>query len=150
MTNAYQMELIPAPPDPKEIDQLADVMAQVFSAPLVVFPGGWEDTLPPKLKEHIVTERLIECMVAGGDWPLATEGEVMAYLYTHSLCFPLGSMWTHIYVWLVSRWKPQAAEMLDRDLNLHEQRELNELRRHMREKQRKTWKERRKAAERQA
>lgn len=69
--------------------------------PIVVYPGGWGDTLPPWIKEAIQTDRLIENirMLKEGE-PTATDAEACAYLYTACLNFPFDDDWTQIYLYV--------------------------------------------------
>jgi hypothetical protein len=82
---------------------ISDIVG-VFFDPIVVFPGGWEDTIPPWIKEAITTERLIENIRAlrEGDMT-ATDAEACAYLYTLSLCQMPEHDWVTIYQYLVTK-----------------------------------------------
>jgi hypothetical protein len=71
----------------------------VFSDPILVFPGGWGDSLPDWIKTSITLERLFENMKAlKGEEPTGTDAEVAAYLFTVSLTQPMDSDWTQIYL----------------------------------------------------
>jgi len=78
--------------------------------PIIVFPGGWGDTLPEWLKTTITMERMIGNMKAlkGGE-PTGTDAEACAYLMTVSLTQPMDSNWTQIYFYIAgkvySQWK---------------------------------------------
>ena len=75
-----------------------------LSDPIVVYPGGWGDTLPPWLKEAIPIERLIENIRASKQGePTATDAEACAYLYTACLCFPLDQDWSQIYFYVTGQ-----------------------------------------------
>jgi hypothetical protein len=78
--------------------------------PIVVFPGGWGDTIPDWLKTAITLERMIGDMKAmKGEEPAGTDAEACAYLMTVSLTQPLDSDWTQIYLYVASqtyeRWE---------------------------------------------
>jgi hypothetical protein len=82
----------------------------VFTDPILVFPGGWGDTLPEWLKSTITLERLIENMRAlKGEEMTGTDAEACAYLYTASLTAPMDSDWSEIYLYVstkvYSSWK---------------------------------------------
>ena len=69
--------------------------------PIIVFPGGWGDTIPEWLKTAITLERMIESMkVLKGEEPTGTHAEVCAYLMTVSLTQPMDSEWTQIYLYV--------------------------------------------------
>ena len=72
--------------------------------PIIVYPGGWGDTLPDWLKTAITLERLISNMAAiKGEEMTGTDAEVCAYLFTASLTFPLSSDWTQIYLYIATK-----------------------------------------------
>jgi hypothetical protein len=77
--------------------------------PIVVFPGGWGDTIPDWLKTAITLERMIGDMKAlKGEEPIDTDAEACAYLMTVSLTQPMDSDWTQIYLYIAGhsykRW----------------------------------------------
>jgi hypothetical protein len=70
-----------------------------FTDPIIVYPGGWGDTLPDWIRTQITLERLIENMKeAYGEQPTGTDAEATAYLYTASLTAPMSDDWTKIYL----------------------------------------------------
>jgi hypothetical protein len=78
--------------------------------PIVVFPGGWGDTIPEWLKTAITLERMIGDMKAlKGEEPTGTDAEACAYLMTVSLTQPMDSDWTQIYLYVAGqtykRWE---------------------------------------------
>ena len=84
----------------KQIEELVGV----FTDPIIVWPGPWQDTMPEWIKAAITTERLIESMKAlKGEKPTGTDAEVLAYMYPRSLEAPLDSDWTHIYLYVSTR-----------------------------------------------
>jgi len=86
------------------IDTQIEDLVGVFTDPIIVYPSGWEDTLPDWIKPAITMERLIENMKAlKGETPTATDAEVLAYMYPRSLEAPLDSDWTQIYLYISSR-----------------------------------------------
>ena len=65
--------------------------------PIIVFPGGWGDTIPEWLKTAITMERMIGNMkVLKGEEPTGTDAEACAYLMTLSLTQPMDGDWTEI------------------------------------------------------
>ena len=72
--------------------------------PIIVFPGGWGDTIPEWLKTAITLERMIGSMkVLKGKEPTGTDAEACAYLMTVSLTQPMDSDWTQIYLCVAGR-----------------------------------------------
>ena len=70
----------------KTTDGMIGDLVGTFTDPIIVFPGGWGDTLPDWIKTQITLERLVESMKeAPGEQPTGTDAEATAYLYTASL-----------------------------------------------------------------
>ena len=84
-----------------KIEQGISDLVGALCDPLIVYPGGWEDTVPDWLKQNVALERLVECAASykGGD-PTGTDAEAVIYLYTACLCFPFDHDWTQIYLYL--------------------------------------------------
>jgi CO dehydrogenase/acetyl-CoA synthase beta subunit len=78
--------------------------------PIIVYPGGWGDSLPDWLKNAITLERLTENMKeTKGEQPTGTDAEACAYLNTASLTAPMDNDWSQIYLYVAgktySRWQ---------------------------------------------
>ncbi len=87
-----------------KIDRGISDIVGVFTDPVIVYPGGWGDTLPDWLKQAITLERLIENMKALKGEPMTgTDAEACAYLYTASLTAPMDSDWSEIYLYLANQ-----------------------------------------------
>ena len=72
--------------------------------PIIVFPGGWGDTIPEWLKTAITLERMIgEMKVLKGEDSTGTDAEACAYLMTLSLTQPMDSDWTQIYLYVAGQ-----------------------------------------------
>ena len=137
-------------------DDCVESMVEVFTAPLIVYPSGWEDTLPDWIKSEVTLQRLVRLMK--GDDGLATDVEALAYMYPRTLKAPLDHDWMQIYMYLAtkamgSRLSGKEAEIptdikVER-LDPHLENKLIELKRWIRERQRKALAERRKADSRQ-
>ncbi len=102
--------------------------------PIVVFPGGWGDTLPDWLKTAITLERMIGNMKAlKGEEPTGTDAEACAYLMTVSLTQPMDSDWTQIYLYVAGKacksWNKSElpADIVVDSLTENQMRELNRL-----------------------
>ena len=75
-----------------------------LSDPILVFPGGWGDSLPEWLENAIVMERLIDNMKeTKGEYPTGTDAEACAYLNTASLTVSMDSDWSQIYLYIASK-----------------------------------------------
>jgi len=112
---------------------ISDIVG-ALTDPIIVFPGGWGDTLPEWLKSAITLERLEMNMRAlKGEEMTGTEAEACAYLYTAALTQPMDHDWTQIYLYIAGktygRWGKH--EMPDdirvESLNDEQMRDLNRL-----------------------
>jgi hypothetical protein len=106
----------------------------VFTDPILVFPGGWGDTLPDWLKGAITMERLLSNVEALKTGEMTgTDAEACAYLYTVSLTQPMDSDWTQIYLYIAgktySRWEKNEipADIRVESLRDDQERDLNRL-----------------------
>lgn len=118
--------------DQKVIEQMIQEIMGIFKDPIILYPGGWEDTLPPTVWEMIRLERFVQQMKAKGKKiEEATDAEALAYLYTTALVGPMGSEWTHIYLWLGRDLLPkgEAAQIAPKALTSDEARMLSDLKR---------------------
>ena len=118
----------------KELDKGISEIVGVFTDPILVFPGGWGDTLPEWLKNAITLERLVENMKeTKGGQPTGTDAEACAYLNTASLTAPMDGDWSQIYLYVAgktyTRW--HKSEMPDDirvdSLNNQQMADLNRL-----------------------
>jgi hypothetical protein len=86
------------------IEKGVDELVGALSDPIIVFPGGWGDTLPEWLKTAITLERLEMNMKAlKGEEMTGTDAEACAYLMTVSLTQPMDSDWTQIYLYVAGK-----------------------------------------------
>jgi len=82
---------------------ISDIVG-VFTDPIIVFPGGWGDTLPEWLKNAITLERLEMNMKAlRGEEMTGTDAEACAYLYTAALTAPMDHDWGQIYLYIATQ-----------------------------------------------
>ena len=82
---------------------ISDIVG-VFCDPIIVFPGGWGDTLPEWLKNAITLERLgMNMRALKGEEMTGTDAEACAYLYTASLTQPMDHDWTQIYLYIATK-----------------------------------------------
>jgi len=103
--------------------------------PIIVFPGGWGDTIPEWLKTAITLERMVGNMKElNGEEPTGTDAEACAYLMTVSLTQPMDTDWTQIYLYIAGqsykRWNKgeMPADIAVNLINDYQIQELNRLR----------------------
>jgi len=116
----------------KALEEMIAEIIGIFKDPIILYPGGWEDSLPPTLWEMIRMERFVQQMKAKGKKiEEATDAEALAYLHTASLVAPIGSEWTHIYLWLGKDLLPkgEAREYVPKELTRDEARMLADFKR---------------------
>jgi hypothetical protein len=88
----------------KRIEKGISEIVGALTDPIIVFPGGWGDTLPEWLKNAIPLERLGMNMKAlKGEEMTGTDAEACAYLYTASLTQPMDSDWAQIYLYIATK-----------------------------------------------
>jgi len=87
-------------PIEKQID--SDLIG-ALTDPIIVWPGGWADTIPETLKGDITIYRLGQLMK--GEEGVATWPEVCAYLMTVTLERPVSSEWVRIYMYAMTQYK---------------------------------------------
>lgn len=88
----------------KSIENGISDIVGCFADPVIVFPGGWGDTLPEWLKNAVTLERLADSIKAGNCTRLTgTDAEACAYLYTASLTAPMDHDWSQIYLHIVGK-----------------------------------------------
>lgn len=132
----------------KQIDSLVGALTD----PIIVWPGGWMDTIPESLKSQVPTARLARQMAGlkgimpHGDDDLATDVEALIYMYPRCMEAPLGHDWTRIYLYLGT--KVMGSDKVPDDIKVEkldpdQERQLNELKRWIRDQQRKVVAERR-------
>ena len=118
----------------KTIEKGISEIVGCLSDPIIVFPGGWGDTLPEWLKTSITLERLAMNMKAlKGEEMTGTDAEACAYLNTASLTQPMDHDWTQIYLYIAgktyTRWKKteMPEDIRVESLNDDQMRDLNRL-----------------------
>lgn len=94
----------------KNIDVMIDDLVGTLTDPIIVYPGGWGDSLPEWLKNAVTLERLTENTKATkGELPTGTDAEACAYLNIASLTMPIDSDWSQIYLYVAgktyTRWR---------------------------------------------
>ena len=88
----------------KQIEKGISEIVGALTDPIIVFPGGWGDTLPEWLKTAITLERMMGNMKAlKGEEPTGTDAEACVYLMTVSLTQPMDSDWTQIYLYIAGQ-----------------------------------------------
>jgi len=88
---------------PKTEDSMVSDLVGTFTDPILVFPGGWGDTLPDWLKGAITMDRLeANIRTSRGEEPTGTDAEACAYLYTAGLTAPMDHDWSQIYLYVAT------------------------------------------------
>jgi len=105
----------------RKVEGWIDDLAGVFTDPLIVYPGGWEDTVPKKLRNAVTLERLIETMKhSKGKSITATDAECCIYMYTVCMCQPLAHEWAQIYLYLGTRIVERDGRTMPEDVRVDE------------------------------
>jgi hypothetical protein len=94
----------------KSVDSVIGDLVGTLTDPIIVYPGGWGDSIPEWLKNAITLERMIENMkTTKREEPTGTDAEACAYLNTASLTAPMDGDWSQIYLYVAgktyTRWR---------------------------------------------
>jgi len=140
----------------KAVEQGISDIVGCLTDPIIVFPGGWGDTIPEWLKTAITLERMMGNMKAlKGEEPTGTNAEACAYLMTVSLTQPMDSDWTQIYLYIAGqsykRWNKgeMPADIAVDSISDYQIGELNRLKSWLYHQRAKTRKEKDRAERRQ-
>jgi hypothetical protein len=88
----------------KQVEKGISDLVGALTDPIIVFPGGWGDTLPEWLKNAITLERLAMNMKAlKGEEMTGTDAEACAYLYAAALTQPMDHDWGQIYLYIATQ-----------------------------------------------
>ena len=88
----------------KQVEKGISEIVGCLTDPIIVFPGGWGDTLPGWMKTSITLERLVENVKAlKGEEPTGTDTEAAAYLYTVNLAQPVDHDWAQINLYIATK-----------------------------------------------
>lgn len=105
----------------------------VFQKPLIVADTRWADSIPGWLRTRVTLERLIQAYRK--EEGLATDAEVVCYLYTAAFLAPLDHEHTNIYLHISAKELKQEGKEVPEDvhcpetLSSYEQDCLNQLKR---------------------
>ncbi len=123
---------------PKTVEKGISEIVGALTDPIIVFPGGWGDSLPEWLKTSITLERLVMNMKAlKGEEMTGTDAEACAYLYTAGLTQPMDHDWGQIYLYIATqtyeKWRTKESgvampeDIRVESLNDDQMRDLNRL-----------------------
>ena len=118
----------------KTIEKGISDIVGALTDPILVFPGGWGDTLPEWIKTSITLERLgMNMRALKGELPTGTDAEACAYLYTASLTQPMDHDWAQIYLYIATQTYRQwgknemPSDIAVESINDDQMRDLNRL-----------------------
>lgn len=144
------MSLPGMPPSPAEPKSKADPIEEMVGAltdPIIVFPSGWEDTMPDWMRRDLPLHRLAhvhQCLGGKAKWEEACDLEALIYLYPASLAQPMGEEWTRIYLYLATKvmGEKMPEDIREENLPSHYQEDLRDLKRWIQKKKVEARKER--------
>ena len=134
----------------KKVEGWIDDLVGALCDPIIVYPSGWQDTLPDWIKPQITLERLIMNIKAAKDGGVPVgDTEALAYIYPWAMEAPMDEQWFRIYMYVFNQAmkfkKTEVPEDLKSEkLSDYDIRQLNDLKRwiyghrvkHRKEKQR--------------
>jgi hypothetical protein len=88
----------------RKVDGWIDDLVGALFDPIIVYPSGWQDTLPDWIKPQITLERLIMNMrvLKEGGVPVG-DTEALAYIYPRTMEAPMTEQWYHIYMYVFNQ-----------------------------------------------
>ena len=140
----------------RKVDGWIDDLVGALCDPIIVYPSGWQDTLPDWVKPQITLERLImnAKVIKEGGVPVG-DTEALAYIYPRTMEAPLSEQWFRIYMYVFNQAmkfkKTEVPEDLKSEkLSDYDMQELNQLKRWIYERRVKHRKEKQRGERRQA
>ncbi len=88
----------------RKVDGWIEELVGALCDPIIVYPSGWQDTLPDWIKPQITLERLIMNLKAAkeGGVPVG-DTEVLAYIYPRTMEAPMSEQWLRIYMYVFNQ-----------------------------------------------
>ena len=88
----------------RKVDGWIDDLVGALCDPIIVYPSGWQDTLPDWIKPQITLERLIMNMkvIKEGGVPVG-DTEALAYIYPRTMEAPMSEQWFRIYMYVFNQ-----------------------------------------------
>jgi len=119
----------------QKADGWIDDVVGALCDPIIVYPSGWENTLPDWIKPQITLERLImnaKVMKEGGV-PVG-DTEALAYMYPRTMAAPMPEQWHRIYMYVFNqamKFKKTAVpeDLKSEALEDYDMKELDQLKR---------------------
>ncbi len=140
----------------KKVDGWIDDLVGALVDPIIVYPSGWQDTLPDWIKPQITLERLIMNIkvVKEGGVPVG-DTEALAYIYPRTMEAPMNEQWYRIYMYVFTQAmkckKTEVPEDLKSEkLSDYDMQKLNQLKRWIYDRRVKHRKEKARGERRQA
>jgi hypothetical protein len=98
----------------KQLERDVKRLVRALTAPIIVYPGGWHDTIPRWMKTEVTLQRLVQLMK--GREGSATDIEALIYLYTACFVAPFNESWTNIYMYLTKKCMEARGRSFPEDL----------------------------------
>ena len=140
----------------RKVDGWIDDLVGALFDPIIVYPSGWQDTLPDWIKTQITLERLIMNIkeTTEGGVPVG-DTEALAYIYPRIMEAPMNEQWYRIYLYVFNQAmkfkKTEVPEDLKSEkLSDYDMQELDHLKRWIYEQRVKHRKEKERSARHQA
>lgn len=109
----------------REVKGAMQELIGVFYDPIIMFTSPWMDTLPDWIKPEITKDRLLHVLkhkddLKSAEAQMATDIEVLAYMYPASLEFPLSYDWSQIYLYVTTKCMRAAGKVIPDDVAVEE------------------------------
>jgi hypothetical protein len=88
----------------RKVDGWIDDLVGALCDPIIVYPSGWQDTLPDWIKPQITLERLImNAKVIKEEGVPVGDTEALAYMYPRTMEAPMPEQWYRIYMYVFNQ-----------------------------------------------
>ena len=140
----------------RKTERWIDDLVGALVDPIIVYPSGWQDTLPDWIKPQITLERLIMNIKVAKDGGVPVgDTEALAYIYPRTMEAPMSEQWYRIYMYVFTQAmkfkKTEVPEDLKSEtLTDYDMHQLNDLKRWIYDRRVKHRKEKARGERRQA
>ena len=119
------------------VEEFEEVLEYVLRAPVVLHPPEEGEEIPASLREKILESRILNVLTGDYERGLASIGDLVAYLYSASLKFPIPPEYVRIYAYYANKlFDGRLSEVMDvPELSDFEKMLADRLRRKILEKQ---------------
>jgi len=87
----------------REEAKFIDEVVHAIQGPIIVYSEEWGKSLPDMIKKDVTMARLLK-LLKDKEPGMATDLEVVAYMFSRSMVAPMGHNWTEIYLYASGKY----------------------------------------------